>query len=809
MKVSRRRFLGFSAGAVAGAATGVPASRALSDLVAATEEPIYPPRGTEDFALSICQMCPGGCGLRVRRIDGRPVRVDGNPLHPVNGGRLCPRGQASLQSLLHPDRLRGPMRRVGPPGSLDSFEPATWEEALSEIGDRLRLLRQVERPESLVLIRRGSRGLGQRLARRFLQAFGSPNDIDLDRGDLAAALALEASQGVRSAPAFDVQSTDYVLSFGSALLEASSSPLHMMRAYGEFRQGRPGRRGKLVQIEPRLSITGSSADEWIRIRPGTEGILALGLARVLVVEGLYDKDFVSERTTGLEGSRDREGLRAFLESGFRLERLEAETGVSGSVILRVGREFAAARQRLAVGPRRGPSLPGTLFDHLAVQVLNALAGNLDAAGGVLIPDEAPLPTWPELPDDPVAIAGLAKPRIDGIKSELSDSAPEAFAEALTGDSMYPIEVLLLLDADPAFASMAPQRFGRALERVPLVVSFASLPNDSALLADWILPDSHFLERWELDTTPAGVPFPVVSLAQPATSTLGENRPVGEIVLALAREVGGSVADAFAWESLAEVARSQVEGLYRARRGTLMGTAFDEAWVRMMERAGWWAPGYRSAEDLWEGMLERGGWWDPFYDHGDWLRVLRTPSGRFEFRVDLLQQLLASRPASPQRTPLAPAGRESAEREVPDEPLLALYLFEPLPVAGGTGAELPFLQELLDPGHEMRWESWVEIHPETAENLRLHDWDRVKLISQHGSIEVLARVSTRVVPGVAAVPVGLGKKGGGRWAAGRGANPFRLLAPTRETISGLADHGATTVRLSLVSRGRHRRTLKRT
>jgi anaerobic selenocysteine-containing dehydrogenase len=199
MKLNRRRFLGFTAGAAAGTALGVPASQTLSDFVATAEEPIYPPRGPEDFVLSVCRMCPGGCGVRLRRIGGRAVKVDGNPMHPVSGGRLCPKGQAALQSLYHPDRITGPLRRIGPRGSLDSFEAISWEEALGTIAERLRLLRQVGRPQSLALLRGRERGLGARAAQRFLRAFGSPNDVCLERGEEAAALATFLGQGVRTA----------------------------------------------------------------------------------------------------------------------------------------------------------------------------------------------------------------------------------------------------------------------------------------------------------------------------------------------------------------------------------------------------------------------------------------------------------------------------------------------------------------------------------------------------------------------------------------------------------------------------------
>ncbi|HEX9688713.1 MAG TPA: molybdopterin-dependent oxidoreductase [Thermoanaerobaculia bacterium] len=787
MRFNRRRFLGFAAGAVAGTAVGVPAGRAIGDFLQAADLPVYPPRGPEKFVLSVCNLCTGGCGLRVRTIGERAVKVEGNPLHPVNGGRLCPRGQAALQGLYHPDRFGGPLRRVGKRGSLASFQKVSWDRALEEVGGRLRRLRESGRPESLVLLRGGARRVGSRLAQRYVSAFGSPNDVTLERGEASASLAVQLGQGVLAPPAHEIASTEYVLSLGGALLEAWSSPVHTTRAYGNFRQGRTGRRGKLVQVEPRLSITAASADEWIAVRPGTEGVLGLGVAAVILAEGLYDKEFVLEHVSGLEdgtgeNGEPRRGLRTLLERDYGLEGVAEETGVSANVILRLAREFAAAHRPLAVGPRRGPLLPGSLHGHLAAQTLNALVGSIDAPGGVLLPEEVPLSPWPPLPDDEIGRRGRARPRLDRAGSEDSPSLPsdpERLAEAILSGSPYPVEALLVLEADPLFTSFAVERFAAALERVPLVVSFAGLPDDTALHADWILPEAHFLEQWELHTTPPGVAYPVVSLAQPVVSRpLSDARPAAGIFLELAQRTGGDVAAAFPWKDVESLLRAEVEGLYEKRRGAIMGTTFDEAWVRMMEGAGWWAPGYRSGEELWKKSHDTGGWWDPFYDHGDWERVLRTPSGRFELRPDVLERRPGAAPAS----------------EKPDGSL-ALVLFEPLPIAGGTGAELPFLQGILDPGHEERWETWAEIHPETAAALNIHDLDAVVISSAQGSIPARARVGPRVVPGVVAVPVGLGKRSGGRWAAGIGANPLSLLSAERELFSGLPDPGATRVRVA--------------
>lgn len=789
-KVSRRRFLGFGVGAAAGTALGIPAGRTLSDFVAAVDHPIRPPGGPEDHVLSVCNLCPGGCGLRVRRVGRRAVKVNGNPLHPVNGGRLCPKGQAALQGLYHPDRLTGPLRRVGSKGSIDSFEPTSWEEALGAIAERLKLLRRGGRPESAALIGPTPTSLAIRLANHFMQAFGSPNNLFLDRGDEAAALALLLGQGVRAVPSYDLAAADYILCFGGALLEAWNSPVHTMRAYGLFRQGRPGRRGKLVQVEPRLSITAASADEWISVHPGTEGILALGVAQALVAEGLQDRYFVRKRTHNFES------LRNFLVQEYNLEKVSAATGASADMILRLAREFGAAQAPVAVGPRKGPLLPGSLFDHLAVQALNALVGNLDQPGGLLMAEEMPLASFPPPGQDPLAESGLNRPRLDqagGAQAPHLRTDPEALAEAILASSPYPLEILIVQGTDPVHASASPDRMARAFEKIPMVVSVSCLPTDTALLADWILPESHFLESWDLYTTPAGVPYSVASLARPAVDEpLHDTRPSGEIYLELARRIGGPVAAALPWKDLLTLIRTEVESIYEARRGAIMGTSFDEAWVRMMERAGWWEPGYGTAEELWEQMNARGGWWDPFYDHGDWGRVLRTSTGRYEFQVDLLREWSKEKrkdfslPTHFDQSNSSLAGPETS---------LALILFEPLPIAGGVGAELPFLPELLDPGHEARWETWVELHPETAQQIGIKDRARVRVVSDRGAIEARARVTERVVAGAAAIPVGLGKQAGGRWASGVGANPFRLLAPARDPGSRLPDFGSTRVRIS--------------
>ncbi len=243
-KVDRRGFMRFAGGGALGtAASGVSLKTISRFNEALAAEEVSVPGGPESWALGVCTQCPAGCGLRVRKIGARAVKVQGNPLHPVSGGRLCPRGNALLQGLFHPDRIRQPLRRVGPRGALESFEPVSWDVALEAVGGALAELRQVGATGAMGLVENGRKGLTVRLGRRLLAAFGSPHLFSTHRAGRSATAALHSCQGVWAAPVYDIQRADYLLSLGSAVLEAWASPVYTQRAYGEFRQGRAGRRG--------------------------------------------------------------------------------------------------------------------------------------------------------------------------------------------------------------------------------------------------------------------------------------------------------------------------------------------------------------------------------------------------------------------------------------------------------------------------------------------------------------------------------------------------------------------------------------
>ncbi|MEA3342295.1 MAG: molybdopterin-dependent oxidoreductase, partial [Chloroflexota bacterium] len=290
VKLDRRTFLKLTGATAAAGVLYKVGLIGLESLASSEERPPGPP--SEQSKLGICRLCAGGCGLSARVVDGRVVKLDGNPFHPSNQGKLCPKGQAGLQALYDPDRIKGPMRRVE-----GGWQQISWEEALTEVAGALKALRDSGHPERLTFLHDGKRGPTGDLIARFCQSFGAPNDVRAPRHSAdGTPLAHTLTQGWNEHAAYDWENTDYLLCFGGAFLEAWQPLVRQLRAYARLRRGRPGRRAKIVQIESRASVTATKADEWLPLNPGTEGALALAIAHVIISDEAYDAQFVAEHT---------------------------------------------------------------------------------------------------------------------------------------------------------------------------------------------------------------------------------------------------------------------------------------------------------------------------------------------------------------------------------------------------------------------------------------------------------------------------------------------------------------------------------
>jgi anaerobic selenocysteine-containing dehydrogenase len=774
MKVDRRDFLKIVGVGTAGTAVSGCSFEGLGTALQLTQKETYPEPGPESWVASTCGQCSGGCGILVRKIGERAVKIDGNPANPVNRGGSCPLGQSSLQLLYNPDRIRQPLLRAGKRGE-EKWETIGWDKAISLLSGTLKEIRQKGEPHALVLVSGKERGLLSKVLQRFLEAYGSPNFIAAGWKD-SMDIARTMMEGKEDST-YDLENVTYVLSFGLNLLDGWLSPVRQMRAYANLRQGRPGRRGRLIQVESRLSVTAANADEWVPVNPGTEGVLALGLAHVMIREELYNNDFVHRYTFGFEDRVDEKGIwlagfKTVVMEDYTLDRVAKITGVGVDRILRLAREFASAEKPLALF---GGQASNSTFSAMSVHALNALVGNIGARGGVLSEPKGPLPAWPAVAKDGITRKGWMMPRVDQTKRREPSAGPgvEALAEAVLTGKPYAVQALLVHGANPLFTASNRKKMTEALTKVPFLVSFSSFLDETAASADLILPDHTYLEKWDDDPGPRGLPFPYIGLRQPVVEPLYQSRHTGDVILELAAALGGEIARAFPWKDFKECLLDHFKRIYESGVGTVAEGEFEAPWLKFLEERGWRYPVTGTFEEFWEKLRAKGSWWDPAAIQEPETRTFKTPSGKFEFTP-----LRAGR-----KQPFPRYEKPRFLGEEKDYPF-NLYVYPILALQDGSGANQPFLQEIVGPHVNMHWDSWVEMNPGTAKRLGIKDGDWAFVESPFGKVKTRAKLYVGTMPGVVNIPLGQGHTAFGRWAKGRGINPLDLIGEDYDQTSGL-------------------------
>jgi anaerobic selenocysteine-containing dehydrogenase len=557
--MDRRSFIKLTA--VAGSSTALSnCSRPEQQLVRFLPDDYFVP-GQATWHPSVCGVCAAGCGLTVRVMaadadvvrDGQAgvvtilaaKKLEGAPQHPVNRGGLCARGQAAVQLTYHPDRITQPLKRSGARGS-GEYQAIAWDDALDEVVSRLDALGAAGNEQALAALACARGGHRAALLDRFLTRFGAAEAVRYELfGDEVLRRANAISFGRDQLPTVDLARAQYVVSFGADCLGAWNSPVSQSRDYGDMRQGRRDIRGRFVQVEARMSQTGANADEWVPARPGTEGMLALGLAHVILAEKLRPAKAGTRAGLAIAGWSD--GLPAYAP-----EAVEAMTGVPAARVRRLARELAAAGSAVAIAG--GPPLAQTngLFTALAVNALSALLGAVDSPGGLFF--------------TPLASSLAMK----------ATSASSARLQALLASNP---QVLLLLDgANPVFAAPPAWQVRQALERVPYIVSFGPFLDESSALADLILPDHTFLESWAEAAPESGSLVSVVGVAPPVMRPLHQTRATCDVLLELARRLAKPVD--LPWQTFEELLSASIHALHPTTDGR-------DAWAEAQERGGWW------------------------------------------------------------------------------------------------------------------------------------------------------------------------------------------------------------------------------
>jgi thiosulfate reductase/polysulfide reductase chain A len=585
--ISRRTFLALSAGT---AAAAVAAHYAIKwpkfSHKSAPKEGTHGVQ-TETFVYTSCLNCRARCAINVRVVNGKTVRILGNPNSTYTNGKTCPRSHIGLQVLYDPERIKTPLKRAGAKGRGEDpkWQAISWEAALDEISEKLAT--SSGQPNRLLVLQGLNTSSDEDLIRRFAQAYGTRNLFSEDDLETAADREGKRLADGRGNSGYELESTDYtythyILAFSASIVESEIPLSRNLRLWGKIRRKEPNR-AKIVVIDPRYSVTAAKADEWIPNNPGTEGTLAMAIAYVMISEGLYDEEFVANWTYGFKDYK-----KTVLEN-FRPEDVASRTGVAADVIRRTAREFARSRPAIAWSGKGATSWPhGTYASH-AIYCLNALVGSMDARGGIIYQEPAPYQDMP-------AISGAA-PGID-----FRETANLILQNAVDVVIGFNSNLIMSFPETKEGASI----WEAPLKKVPYYVHIAPSLTEMADYADIVLPACTYLEEWGYETAPPASGYAEVRIKQPTVESLYGSRPTARVIFDLAARTNNATRDAFT-----NIGDSP-EGFVRYRTGAFVD---------------------------WDTFEANGVWEGPDYQYGKYDQVFHTDSKKFEFHSANLTELL--------------------------------------------------------------------------------------------------------------------------------------------------------------------------
>lgn len=640
---------------------------------------------------STCINCQFGCGVLVHVEGGRVVKVEGDPENYLNRGKLCPKGESSLEYLYHPDRLRHPLKRVGKRGE-GKWEQVSWDDALDSVADNLGKIRNEHGAESVGFIGGSLKGmLGDHLT-RFSNVFGSPNRAGFQANCMMPrTYASEITYGFYAVPDLENQPECFV-AWGTNL---SVTLFHTYnKALRAIEKG-----AKLIVIDPRRIDLAETADVWLQIRPGSDLALALGMIHVIISDHLYDKDFVENWTVGFEK------LKAHVRA-YTPEKVGDITWLSAKAIRKAARLYATSKP---AGIQWGNAIEHNVncFQTArALCILRAITGNIGVPGGEAqwaVPANfhkrvsADLHLAQEMPPE------QRNKKLDYEEHFLPQAkgriTPQTLIKAILDEDPYPIRAVYVAGANPITSLSNAKETYQALNKLDFLVVAERFMTPTAALADVVLPIATFLE--ENGVISPSYSSHLIEIYQKATS-IPECRSDYDIFRDLAKRLGHR--QSF-WEEDAQCVDSLLK---------LVGVSFDE--LKQINPL----PCVRRFRDY-----ETNGF--------------NTASGKVELYSSFLEE-----------NGLDPL---PAYRELPETPYSDPKLAEEYPLIFTSSKEAHFLHSQGRQVASLRGmhpEPLVHIHPDTAGKLGIAEGDWVYIETKRGRIKQKAHVTDEYNPRVIGV-----------------------------------------------------------
>jgi thiosulfate reductase/polysulfide reductase chain A len=499
------------------------------------------PSATPNYIPTYCEMCFWKCGLIAKVVDGRVVKLEGNPLHPNSRGKLCARGQGGIGLLYDPDRLKVPMINVGKRGE-GKYKKASWDEALNTVAERLSKIKERYGPESVALFSHGS---PTTYFLHLLQAFGSPNfafpSFAQCRGARMVGYELTFGEDVGSPERLDLQKSKVIVLIGSHLGEN----MHNSQVQ-DFAEA-IGNGAKFIVVDPRFSTAAGKAHYWLPIKPGTDMALILAWINILISEGWYDRDYISQYATGFQ-----ELASAVKE--YTPQWAEKETEIPASMIVETAREMARYKPSVCIHPGRHLAWYGDDTQRArALAILTALLGAWGREGGIFLATKASLPGNVPLSDKEYPTPSREPLNKGTYPFAGEEGVTQAIRTATLTEKPYPIKAWLVTGTNLLKAIPNPKETIDAINKLELLVAVDVMPSDTVMMADIILPECTYLERHDDIVVLKGRSLGV-AIRQPVIKPMYESREGWWIAKEIAKRLG--LGDYFPWNTFEDYIKAK-------------------------------------------------------------------------------------------------------------------------------------------------------------------------------------------------------------------------------------------------------------
>lgn len=842
LKMSRRHFLKTSAATGTAIAVGSGLKPELKAFAAAADPGDF---GKGEWQAATCQGCTSWCSKQVYVVDGRAVKVRGNPNSKVNLGAGCPRSHLALQQVYDPDRIKTPMKRTNPKKGRNEdpkFVPISWDEALNTIADKIMELRNNNETHKYMLMRGRYTYMRDIIYDRMTKIIGSPNNIS------HSAICAEAekfgpyyTEGYWNYRQYDVENTHYMLIWGADPLAANRQVSYYSQVWGTVID-----RARIVVIEPRLSATGGKADIWLPIKPGQDGALAAAIAHVILTEGLWFRPFVGDFKDGVNkfvvgqevNEADFEEINTHgivkwwnLELKDKTPEWAAErTGIPAGQIRQVAVDYGKAAPHAISWVGGGPVMQVRgAYTSMICHALNGLTGGVDNNGGTLQSNKEYTIGFPESDDflDDVAKKGKKHEKIDQRGRLQFPCITEGksgggvitnnAADGILNADPYDIKVAVAYMNNFTFSCGQPERWERALAKIPFVVHITTNASEFSWFSDIVLPNTHHMFEKYGYVKSIGNGYRHVTIMKPIVKPLWDYK-------ADETEIPWLIAERLAKRGFDNLLRHFKEykdpetGKSPANEKEFAFYALKHATQNL-----WDPPKYKGGDKIngWEEFLKVGVWNSDPYPFRKLWGNMKTKTKKFEFYSETLKEALEAH-AKKHNVTVDEVMKATNYLARGEQAFIPHY---EEPFIHGDAKEYPFIFvdyksrlnregrsancswyydfKDLDPGDEA-WDDVAKINPLDAEKLGIKTGERVRLVSPIGKIECTAKLWEGVQPGTMVKCYGQGHWVYGRLAAKefgktpRGGNNNDLIPAVYEALSGsTVRHAGTRVKIEKI------------